>query len=188
MLSLLHCTGELRTLSLSYMLLSIMFPFHVPICITTWVALQGNEHRASLIVTVNDMGNYGCYPGCTDLMSMPHFVEVEVSLMREKPLSSLFAHGKLCIRKVQHLSLWSFSFAFFSSTLWCMPTTGATFKFLPYLMPNSIHPPNTSAFWFHMCYFFFVLMTRETRKRYLLGAQGKKPTQCAIACQPHNRG
>uniref|UniRef100_A0A3Q7EFT7 Uncharacterized protein n=1 Tax=Solanum lycopersicum TaxID=4081 RepID=A0A3Q7EFT7_SOLLC len=55
---------------------------------------MGNEHRASLIVTVNDMGNYGCYPGCTDLMSMPHFVEVEVSLMREKPLSSLFAHGK----------------------------------------------------------------------------------------------
>ncbi|KAH0728171.1 hypothetical protein KY284_004036 [Solanum tuberosum] len=53
---------------------------------------HGDEHRASLIVTVNDMGNYGCYPGCTDLMSMPHFVEVSVSLMREKPLSSLFAH------------------------------------------------------------------------------------------------
>lgn len=92
LLSLLRCTGELRTHSLSYLLLSIMFPFHVPICITTWVALQGDEHRASLIVTVNDMGNYGCYPGCTDLMSMPHFVEVSVSLMREKPLSSLFAH------------------------------------------------------------------------------------------------
>ncbi|KAK4737674.1 hypothetical protein R3W88_001371 [Solanum pinnatisectum] len=53
---------------------------------------HGDEHRASLIVTVNDMGNYGGYPGCTDLMSMPHFVEVSVSLMREKPLSLLFAH------------------------------------------------------------------------------------------------
>ncbi|KAK4338873.1 hypothetical protein RND71_040335 [Anisodus tanguticus] len=53
----------------------------------------GDEHRAILIVTVNDMGNYGCYPDCTEMMSMPHFVEASVSLMRERPLSSLFAHA-----------------------------------------------------------------------------------------------
>ncbi|CAN4098029.1 unnamed protein product [Withania somnifera] len=54
---------------------------------------HGDEHHAILIVTVNDMGNHGCYPDCTDLMSMPHFVEASVSLMRERPLSSLFAHA-----------------------------------------------------------------------------------------------
>ncbi|MCD7455627.1 hypothetical protein HAX54_028836 [Datura stramonium] len=54
---------------------------------------HGNEHLAILIVTVNDMGNYGCYPDCTDLMSIPHFVEASVSLMRERPISSLFAHA-----------------------------------------------------------------------------------------------
>ncbi|XP_059280723.1 protein GAMETE EXPRESSED 2 isoform X1 [Lycium ferocissimum] len=54
---------------------------------------HGDEHRAILIVTVNDMGNYGCYPDCTEMMSMPHLVEASVSLMRERPLSSLFAHA-----------------------------------------------------------------------------------------------
>ncbi|KAM3323929.1 protein GAMETE EXPRESSED 2 isoform X1 [Capsicum chacoense] len=54
---------------------------------------HGDEHRVILIVTVNDMGNYGCYPDCTDLMSMPHFIEASVSLMRERPLSSFFVHA-----------------------------------------------------------------------------------------------
>nr|XP_009757468.1 PREDICTED: protein GAMETE EXPRESSED 2 [Nicotiana sylvestris] len=54
---------------------------------------QGDKHHAILTVTVNDMGNYGCYPDCTEMMSMPHFVEASVSLMRERPLSSLFAHA-----------------------------------------------------------------------------------------------
>lgn len=64
------------------------------------VTLQGDKHHAILTVTVNDMGNYGCYPDCSEMMSIPHFVEASVSLMRERPLSSLFAHGKLCIRKL----------------------------------------------------------------------------------------
>ncbi|XP_018632337.1 protein GAMETE EXPRESSED 2 isoform X5 [Nicotiana tomentosiformis] len=53
---------------------------------------QGDKHHAILTVTVNDMGNYGCYPDCSEMMSIPHFVEASVSLMRERPLSSLFAH------------------------------------------------------------------------------------------------
>ncbi|XP_022864989.1 protein GAMETE EXPRESSED 2 isoform X1 [Olea europaea var. sylvestris] len=50
------------------------------------------EHSSVLTVTVNDMGNYGCYPNCTEMMSMPLLAESTISLIRRRPISPLAAH------------------------------------------------------------------------------------------------
>ncbi|XP_020090194.1 protein GAMETE EXPRESSED 2 isoform X3 [Ananas comosus] len=49
---------------------------------------QGTNHDAVLTVTVNDMGNYGCYPDCADMMSSPLSTEVTINLIRRRPISS----------------------------------------------------------------------------------------------------
>ncbi|XP_077238223.1 gamete expressed 2 [Tasmannia lanceolata] len=54
---------------------------------------QGAEHGAVLSVTVNDMGNYGCYPDCTESMSLPLFTEATINLIKRRPMSSLIAHS-----------------------------------------------------------------------------------------------
>jgi len=59
--------------------------------------VQGDEHGATLTLTLNDMGNYGCYPDCTEGMSMPLYTEAMVNLMRKQPMGSFLAHGKLQI-------------------------------------------------------------------------------------------
>lgn len=56
--------------------------------------MQGGEHGAVLTVTVNDMGRYGCYPDCTEMISMPLFTEATVNLITRRPMSSLLAHCK----------------------------------------------------------------------------------------------
>ncbi|WVY92063.1 hypothetical protein V8G54_037577 [Vigna mungo] len=53
---------------------------------------HGGEHRAVLTMTLNDMGNYGCFPDCADGMSMPLYTEATVNLMRKQPMSSFLAH------------------------------------------------------------------------------------------------
>ncbi|RDX60235.1 Protein GAMETE EXPRESSED 2, partial [Mucuna pruriens] len=53
---------------------------------------DGGEHGAVLTLTLNDMGNYGCYPDCADGMSMPLYTEALVNLMRKQPMSSFLAH------------------------------------------------------------------------------------------------
>lgn len=50
-----------------------------------------------LTLTLNDMGNYGCYPDCAEGMSMPLYAEAIVNLMRKQPMSSFLAHSKLQI-------------------------------------------------------------------------------------------
>ncbi|XP_057772111.1 protein GAMETE EXPRESSED 2 isoform X2 [Salvia miltiorrhiza] len=49
-------------------------------------------HGAVLTLTVNDLGNHGCYPNCDEMMSTPLFAESIVNLVRYKPMSSLAAH------------------------------------------------------------------------------------------------
>ncbi|KAK9139316.1 hypothetical protein Scep_008997 [Stephania cephalantha] len=56
---------------------------------------QGGEYGAVLTVTINDMGNYGCYPDCEEGMSLPLFVEATINLIRRRPMSSLSARGSL---------------------------------------------------------------------------------------------
>ncbi|XP_054805577.1 protein GAMETE EXPRESSED 2-like [Prosopis cineraria] len=53
---------------------------------------HGGEHGAVLTLKLNDMGNYGCYPDCSEGMSMPLYAEAMVNLMRRRPMSSFLAH------------------------------------------------------------------------------------------------
>ncbi|XP_020585534.1 protein GAMETE EXPRESSED 2-like isoform X5 [Phalaenopsis equestris] len=52
---------------------------------------QGTNLDALLTITVNDLGNYGCYLDCTDIISFPLSVEVSVSLLKRRPLTSTTA-------------------------------------------------------------------------------------------------
>ncbi|KAG9456070.1 hypothetical protein H6P81_000578 [Aristolochia fimbriata] len=52
---------------------------------------EGTDDYGVLIVTVNDMGNYGCYSNCTERMSLPVLTEATISLMKNRPMSSLVA-------------------------------------------------------------------------------------------------
>ncbi|KAE9598912.1 hypothetical protein Lalb_Chr15g0086041 [Lupinus albus] len=54
--------------------------------------LYGGEHGAVLTLTLNDMGNHGCYPDCAEGMSMPLYTEAMVNLMKKEPMSSFLAH------------------------------------------------------------------------------------------------
>lgn len=44
-------------------------------------------------MTLNDMGNYGCYFNCAEKISVPLQAEASVNLIRRRPMSSLVAHG-----------------------------------------------------------------------------------------------
>ncbi|KAI0514236.1 hypothetical protein KFK09_010271 [Dendrobium nobile] len=52
---------------------------------------QGANLEALLTITVNDLGNYGCYLDCTDIMSFPLSVEATVILIKRRPLNSTTA-------------------------------------------------------------------------------------------------
>ncbi|KAI5446424.1 protein GAMETE EXPRESSED 2 [Lathyrus oleraceus] len=53
---------------------------------------HGDENGATLTLTLNDMGNYGCYPDCEEGMTMPLYTEAMVNLMRKQPMDSFLAH------------------------------------------------------------------------------------------------
>ncbi|XP_024922274.2 protein GAMETE EXPRESSED 2 isoform X2 [Ziziphus jujuba] len=57
------------------------------------LSYEGGEHGAVLTVTVNDMGNYGCYPDCADKISVPLYTEASINLIRRKPINSVVAHA-----------------------------------------------------------------------------------------------
>ncbi|XP_073117984.1 protein GAMETE EXPRESSED 2 isoform X2 [Elaeis guineensis] len=50
---------------------------------------EGGKHDDILTVTANDMGNYGCYPDCTEMMSSPLSTEVTVNLIKRRPVNSM---------------------------------------------------------------------------------------------------
>ncbi|ONI28226.1 hypothetical protein PRUPE_1G132400 [Prunus persica] len=54
---------------------------------------HGGEQDAILTVTLNDMGNYGCYFNCAEKISVPLQADASVNLIRRRPMSSLVAHG-----------------------------------------------------------------------------------------------
>lgn len=51
--------------------------------------MQGGKDDDILTVTVNDMGNYGCYPDCTEMMSSPLYTEVTINLIKRRPVNSM---------------------------------------------------------------------------------------------------
>ncbi|ONK69698.1 uncharacterized protein A4U43_C05F25800 [Asparagus officinalis] len=52
---------------------------------------HGAHQGAILTITVNDLGNYGCYLDCTDMTSLPFCTEVTVNLIKTRPIGSLTA-------------------------------------------------------------------------------------------------
>ncbi|XXG51751.1 hypothetical protein AAC387_Pa03g0252 [Persea americana] len=54
---------------------------------------RGADYGTVLSITVNDMGNYGCYPDCSEKMSSPLFAEAAVNLIKRRPMTSLVAHS-----------------------------------------------------------------------------------------------
>ncbi|KAL8171421.1 hypothetical protein V2J09_023225 [Rumex salicifolius] len=56
---------------------------------------HGEEDDGALLtLSVNDLGNYGCNPDCSDNMSRPLFVEANIILLNRRPISSLAAYGQ----------------------------------------------------------------------------------------------
>ncbi|KAM0843659.1 hypothetical protein ACQ4PT_057575 [Festuca glaucescens] len=49
---------------------------------------QGASHETRLFITVNDLGNYGCYPDCSEMMSTPLSTAKTVRLVKTKPMNS----------------------------------------------------------------------------------------------------
>ncbi|XP_072977217.1 protein GAMETE EXPRESSED 2 [Typha angustifolia] len=62
-------------------------------CISEHVVLmlgklqQGESQDAILTISINDMGNYGCYPDTIQMMSSPLSTEVTVNLIRRRVIS-----------------------------------------------------------------------------------------------------
>lgn len=56
--------------------------------------MQGGEHDNVLKITVNDMGKYGCFPDCSEMMSKPLFAEANIKLRRGRLMGSVVAHCK----------------------------------------------------------------------------------------------
>ncbi|KAL5201804.1 hypothetical protein ABZP36_036158 [Zizania latifolia] len=49
---------------------------------------QGPSHDTSLFITVNDLGNYGCYPDCSMMTSTPLSTAKTVRLIKKKSMKS----------------------------------------------------------------------------------------------------
>lgn len=49
---------------------------------------QGPSHETTLSITVNDLGNYGCYPDCSEMMSTPLSTAKTVRLVKRKSMNS----------------------------------------------------------------------------------------------------
>ncbi|GAB2295199.1 hypothetical protein Dimus_029374 [Dionaea muscipula] len=69
---------------------------------------HGGDYGTVLTVTVNDMGNFGCYPDCTGNVSKPLFVEAHTNLIKRRPITSKAAQvlgSAIIIEFVMVLSL-----------------------------------------------------------------------------------
>ncbi|KAJ7955133.1 protein GAMETE EXPRESSED 2 [Quillaja saponaria] len=77
------------------------------------------EHGAVLTVTLNDMGNFGCYPDCADGLSVPLYTEATVNLIRRRPMSSLVAHALGSAIVIEFVILFSLGVALLYFTCKC---------------------------------------------------------------------
>lgn len=50
--------------------------------------MQSANQEAVLIVTVNDLGNYGCYPDCVKMKTSPLSTQVSIHLNKRRPTGS----------------------------------------------------------------------------------------------------
>ncbi|XP_021741212.1 protein GAMETE EXPRESSED 2-like [Chenopodium quinoa] len=54
---------------------------------------HATEYAAILKMVINDMGNYGCFPDCAKNVSKPLLAEVNVNLIKRRPLNSKATHA-----------------------------------------------------------------------------------------------
>ncbi|XP_035539141.1 protein GAMETE EXPRESSED 2 isoform X2 [Juglans regia] len=69
---------------------------------------HGGEHGAVLTITLNDMGNHGCYPDCAERVSLPLYTTATVNLIRKRPMSSFVAHALGSAIIIEFLVVFSF--------------------------------------------------------------------------------
>ncbi|XP_040999914.1 protein GAMETE EXPRESSED 2 isoform X4 [Juglans microcarpa x Juglans regia] len=69
---------------------------------------HGGEHGAVLTITLNDMGNHGCYPDCAERVSLPLYTTAAVNLIRKRPMSSFVAHALGSAIVIEFLVVFSF--------------------------------------------------------------------------------
>ncbi|KAG2721400.1 hypothetical protein I3760_02G080800 [Carya illinoinensis] len=72
--------------------------------------VRGGEHGAVLTITLNDMGNHGCYPDsdCAERVSLPLYTKAAVNLIRKRPMSSFVAHALGSAIVIEFLVVFSF--------------------------------------------------------------------------------
>ncbi|XP_073120518.1 protein GAMETE EXPRESSED 2 [Henckelia pumila] len=63
------------------------------------------KHGAVLTVTVNDLGNHGCYPNCNEMMTSSLFVQSNMNLIRKRPMSSFAAHTFGAVIVIESISV-----------------------------------------------------------------------------------
>ncbi|KAL3648666.1 hypothetical protein CASFOL_005069 [Castilleja foliolosa] len=73
----------------------IRFRGSIDVCnaILDQLSYHEGKHGAVLSLSVNDLGNYGCYESCDEMMSVNLFAEVSVNLVKNRPMSSFAAHS-----------------------------------------------------------------------------------------------
>ncbi|XP_010027085.2 protein GAMETE EXPRESSED 2 [Eucalyptus grandis] len=54
---------------------------------------HGRGNGAVLTLSLNDLGNYGCYPDCVEMSSLPLYTEASVNLIGRNLMSPLLAHS-----------------------------------------------------------------------------------------------
>jgi hypothetical protein len=58
-----------------------------------WSETQATEYAAVLTMVINDIGNYGCFPDCKENVSKPLLAEVNVNLIKRRPMNPGAAYG-----------------------------------------------------------------------------------------------
>ncbi|XXG59430.1 hypothetical protein AAC387_Pa04g1522 [Persea americana] len=87
-------TGILKTVLSFDLIMLLKFCCTIKECNAAMQQLvyRGADYGIVLSITLNDMGNYGCYPDYSEKMSSPLFAETTVNLIKRRLMNSLVAH------------------------------------------------------------------------------------------------
>ncbi|KAL8263712.1 hypothetical protein R6Q59_021842 [Mikania micrantha] len=80
----------------------------------------GDKHDGVLKLSVNDMGWYGCYPDCSEMMSVPLISEATVNLITRTPMNSLVAHSLGSVIVIESILLTSLAVILMFFTCKCV--------------------------------------------------------------------
>ncbi|KAK1390459.1 Gamete expressed 2 [Heracleum sosnowskyi] len=83
------------------------------------LSYHGGEHDDVLKITVNDMGKYGCFPDCSEMMSKPLFAEAIIKLRRGRLMNSVVAHSLASAIVFEFIALFSLGMVLMLFTCKC---------------------------------------------------------------------